>query len=403
MLNPGSGTTGLQSLDGYKLSATSPAITSGRLILNNGGKDFFGNLLPVSTTPNRGVYQGVQTTTTVYVCSNQLPYVWQNSSITTEGVYVKHITSATGYDSVATLNFRILQSTYSSSAASACFSYTWNGVTYTNSGTYTWKGTNANGCDSFATLTLTIQNTYRSYNAIACSSYTWHGVTYTNTCNPLYTYSNSYGCPSVDTLHLKIAPCTKPLKVRVFLEGYYHANQLTPTLYGLGVANNPIQSDSIEMVLWSVTNNANLFPTFSQNTILNIDGWATTTLPADCIGRNYYISVRHRNSLETWSGALITITDTTSYDFTNSMSQAFGDGNADPMKNMGNHLFALYSGDVNQDGAIDGFDLQLTENDANDFLYGYYITDCNGDGAVDGFDMQIIENNSQRFLFKAMP
>jgi len=73
------------------------------------------------------------------------------------------------------------------------------------------------------------------------------------------------------------------------------------------------------------------------------------------------------------------------------------------MKSLGNNIFGLYSGDANQDGAIDGFDLQNTENDAANFLFGYNLTDINGDGSSDGFDLQFIENNSSKFIYYARP
>ncbi|OYU84515.1 MAG: hypothetical protein CFE24_06400 [Flavobacterium sp. BFFFF2] len=56
-VSPGSGTTGLSSLDGYKLLSTSPVLTNGKIIVSNGGKDFYGTTLP-TTAPCRGVYQG---------------------------------------------------------------------------------------------------------------------------------------------------------------------------------------------------------------------------------------------------------------------------------------------------------------------------------------------------------
>lgn len=56
-VNPGSGTTGITGLDGYKLYENSPLLNNGKIITNNGGFDFYGNALP-STAPNRGVYQG---------------------------------------------------------------------------------------------------------------------------------------------------------------------------------------------------------------------------------------------------------------------------------------------------------------------------------------------------------
>ena len=58
-VNPGQGLTGINTLlDGYKLQSTSPALANGRLISNNGGKDFWQNTVSALTVPNRGAYQG---------------------------------------------------------------------------------------------------------------------------------------------------------------------------------------------------------------------------------------------------------------------------------------------------------------------------------------------------------
>jgi len=55
-VNPGSGLLGLASLSGYKLQSTSPAINSGRVISQNGGRDFFGNTL-YQGSPDRGAHE----------------------------------------------------------------------------------------------------------------------------------------------------------------------------------------------------------------------------------------------------------------------------------------------------------------------------------------------------------
>ena len=54
--NPGSGGTGINTLDGYHLQAGSPAVGSGVVISNNGGRDFFGTALPAGA-PDRGAAQ----------------------------------------------------------------------------------------------------------------------------------------------------------------------------------------------------------------------------------------------------------------------------------------------------------------------------------------------------------
>lgn len=64
-VDPGSGSIGLNSVDGYKLQPTSPCINAGVSISNNGGKDYWGNLL-YNSAPDIGAYeyQGVVPTPT---------------------------------------------------------------------------------------------------------------------------------------------------------------------------------------------------------------------------------------------------------------------------------------------------------------------------------------------------
>ena len=57
-------------------------------------------------------------------------------------------------------------------------------------------------------------------------------------------------------------------------------------------------------------------------------------------------------------------------------------------------VFALYSGDVNQDGTIDASDVSETDNDASASLSGYIRTDVTGDDFVDAADVSIVDNNA---------
>ena len=65
--------------------------------------------------------------------------------------------------------------------------------------------------------------------------------------------------------------------------------------------------------------------------------------------------------------------------------------------------FALYGGDVNQDGTVDASDMADVDNDNSTFQYGYNVTDTNGDGATDASDISIVDNNQALFLFYARP
>ena len=116
---------------------------------------------------------------------------------------------------------------------------------------------------------------------------------------------------------------------------------------------------------------------------------------------NYYIRLVHRNSLETWSSAPAAVNENATYDFTASASQAFGSNmaqvDASPVR------FALYSGDVNQDGAIDATDVSAVDNDAANYSAGYISADLTGDGYVDGTDFAIADNNAANFVSVTRP
>lgn len=76
-----------------------------------------------------------------------------------------------------------------------------------------------------------------------------------------------------------------------------------------------------------------------------------------------------------------------------SITKAYGDN----QKEVAPGVFALYVGDVNQDGLVDGSDMSDTETDNNNFITGYIVTDINGDGLVDGSDMSLVEAANNNF------
>lgn len=107
-------------------------------------------------------------------------------------------------------------------------------------------------------------------------------------------------------------------------------------------------------------------------------------------GIPYYIVVKHRNSIETWSAsAQPFVSNILSYNFTAAASQAFGNNQI-----LDNGLYSLYKGDVNQDDIIDVSDIVLEYNDALALASGYLVTDLNCDSFVDVNDIVISYNNS---------
>ena len=115
----------------------------------------------------------------------------------------------------------------------------------------------------------------------------------------------------------------------------------------------------------------------------------------DAAPGNYYISVNHRNSIETWYYQPVNLNDSVLkyIDFYSSQSNAFGN-NLKLVDSYPYNIFAVYSGDVNQDGTIDASDVSQTDNDSYNSLSGYVNTDVTGDNFVDAADVSIVDNNA---------
>jgi hypothetical protein len=178
------------------------------------------------------------------------------------------------------------------------------------------------------------------------------------------------------------------LHLTTFLQGYYLGGGIMQdVLYNQGVFSNPtVFTDSITIEL-----HHNVFPfpvAFSKKQLINQNGTTTVRGLGD-VGQSYYLVVKHRNSLETWSANPITISSNTIYDFTTNANQAFGANQTE----VESGVWALYSGDINQDQTVDAFDYILQDPDVINGAFGYLATDLNGDGTVDSFDYILLDAN----------
>jgi hypothetical protein len=188
------------------------------------------------------------------------------------------------------------------------------------------------------------------------------------------------------------APATKTLNIKLYLEGLYNPgtglmNQAmdagaTPK-FGTGIA------DQVTVELHDAITPFGIAYTYS-NVNLNTDGTLTiSTIPGSITG-SYYVVIKHRNSIETWSMSPVAFGGTPiSYDFSTAAAQAYGNN----MKLMGG-VYTMYGGDASLDGAVDGTDMAAIDNASTAVLGGYHSEDVNGDGVVDGSDMALIDNNS---------
>jgi hypothetical protein len=115
---------------------------------------------------------------------------------------------------------------------------------------------------------------------------------------------------------------------------------------------------------------------------------------------SYYIVIKHRNTLETWSAMPVVFgSQPVMYDFSVAGNQAYGNNQV----MVENGVWAMYTGDLNGDSNIDIIDLAGYENDVINASYGYFASDANGDGNVDLLDAPILETNANNFIFSMHP
>lgn len=213
-----------------------------------------------------------------------------------------------------------------------------------------------------------------------------------------YNYSGetNTGCLTSSTQTVTITNCgTVTVQAKLFLQGYYLGagimqEALLNEEYPGAVA---MESDSITVELYDALTYELVE---SKKTILYTNGLLSLNF-AHPPG-NYYLAVKHRNSVQTWSAVPITCSNGMPvYDFTTAADKAYGNN----MIEVEPGTWAFYSGDINQDGAIDGLDMNYIDNNVG--FFGYSDSDINGDGATDGLDMNYIDNNSQLGIFYAQP
>lgn len=178
------------------------------------------------------------------------------------------------------------------------------------------------------------------------------------------------------------------INVKAYLQGFYvGGGQMADVLYNQGQYASPsLIADSITVELHNAA-----FPyalAFSSKQLIYQNGTISMKGVGN-LGQSYYIVLKHRNSVETWSAVPVTLNTNTNYDFTTADSQAY----ANNQIQVGPGAWAIYSGDITQDGVVDAFDYLLLDPDIIAGNSGYYTTDLTGDGSVDAFDYLILDPN----------
>lgn len=198
---------------------------------------------------------------------------------------------------------------------------------------------------------------------------------------------------------LTVNSTTKTLNLTVFLEGLYAGlSNMNKAQDELGDHFVGTVADQITVELHNGTDYATI--EYSQTNVdLNQDGTASILVPST-FSDSYWLSIKHRNSIETVSAALVDFSSTTiTYNFSSAASQAYGDN----MQDLGDGIFGLFTGDINHDGSIDNLDLGLLNTEVSIFLKGFVEADLNGDGICDGLDFVLLDNNAATNKEKITP
>ncbi len=197
------------------------------------------------------------------------------------------------------------------------------------------------------------------------------------------------------------AACATTYQVTAFVQGYYDvpASAMTTVMANQMVSNaTGTQADTLLIQFRSIADPSVIL--YSEKAVAGINGLTSCTIPMSLTGQNCWIVVNHRNSIQTWSNAAVMVTANGSFNFSTSASQAFGDNQIEVAPG----VYAIYSGDVNQDGFIGGDDVGVVDNDNLVGLFlDYYVTDLNGDGFVGGDDVGLVDNNNLAGVFAITP
>ena len=219
-------------------------------------------------TLNLSIYSTPSSTTNISICSSQLPYLWNSLTFNTGGSQTDTLIGTNGCDSLAILNLSVLSAAFSSTDISVCplaLPYSWNNLTFNSAGSQTDTLLTANGCDSLATLNLTITSASFSYTDIAiCENqlpFTWNNLTFNSAGSQTDSLLTVNGCDSLATLNLLVNTSSQSTSYVSICD-----NQLPYSWNNLILYDSGSETDSLTAINGCdslATINLTVFPTYN--------------------------------------------------------------------------------------------------------------------------------------------
>ena len=237
---------------------------------------------------------------------------------------------------------------------------------------------------------LSVSGTSQSVTGLSSGVIYYFRVRTTNACG---TSSNS-GTNNATTLTL-----STPLTLTAYLQGIYLGGS---TMNAAPFAADGVSPTTIADTVTIELHDANTPTTVFSTTVgtIGTNGIGNISLPPTASGGTYYIVLKHRNSIATWSANPVTFNNSSnSYNFSTGATQAYGDN----LVNVGTGVYAIYSGDINQDGSVDFNDYPGLDIASSAGVLGYDANDLNGDASVDFNDYPLLDVNSSLGIISITP
>ena len=238
-------------------------------------------------------------------------------------------------------------------------------------------------------------------NLVYCLRITPTTVVYFNAANTVLHQLTANSINTFGTFTGNQVLASKNLDLTLFLEGLYNGGGTMRKAQNITGDQFPgTTADQISVELHNSTSYATVYSTV--NVDLSTLGASTAIIPGIHSG-SYYLVIKHRNSIETWSKTPVALAGSgpVSYNFSSAAAQAYGNN----MKALAGGLFAIYGGNAtgSVDQKVDGSDMSVVDNGSTALLRGYVDADVTGDGKVDGSDMALVDNNSTALVARIKP
>lgn len=244
-------------------------------------------------------------------------------------------------------------------------------------------GFSVNPGDSVLVVKLALSTSVTSLNPSVPLNILWRIIPNSNPLTKISAYIwKSNQIISANSTFVIRPLSNKELDITALVQGFYSISEvMIPDTITVKLHNSTSP--------WSLVDQAKV--------LVDASGRAITNFFSVSDGTNYYLAVKHRNSVETWSANPVAFSSgKLSYDFTTASTKAYSDGvNTNlPMVQIGSK-WCFWSGEVTNNYFIEFDDLLTVYNFYLLALEdpGYYTEDITGNGFVEFDDVVLVYNN----------